>query len=108
MNWNPNQIRAGLQNQKEANETSVSFAAEGGGLTGPFQSADKTKKTRMAGPGGAFAQQMMRDPELAQRVSMWDQQFNQSNQGMEFNRAKVMQQAAAPQAADDQVMEQEQ
>jgi len=102
MNWDPNQIRAGLQQKKEAEETAVSFAAEGG----PFQSSDNSNKTRMAGPGGAFAQKMMTDPELAGRVANWDAQFNQSNQGMDFNRAKIMQQAAKAAPAQDQSMEQ--
>ena len=43
----------------------------------------------MAGPGGAFAMQMMEDPELQQRVAEWNQQFMQSNQGFEFNQAKI-------------------
>lgn len=107
MNWDPNQIRAGLQHKKESEETAVSFAAEGGGPGGPFQSSDKTNKLRMAGPGGAFAQQLMRDPELAGRVANWDNQFKQSVPGLEFNKAKIMQQAAAaPDPTEGQPMEQ--
>ena len=43
----------------------------------------------MAGPGGAFAMQMAQDPELAMRIAEWNQQFAQSNQGMQFNQAKM-------------------
>ena len=108
MPWDPNQIRAGNQAKKEAEENAMSFAREGGSITGaPSQSLDQKAKTRMAGPGGAFAQSMM-DPETANRVNLWNMQFGQSNQGMEWNRAKTMQMAAQPQPGDDQQEEQAQ
>lgn len=43
----------------------------------------------MAGPGGAFALQMMNDPELAESVQKWDQQFIQSNPGRDFFQSKI-------------------
>ena len=55
----------------------------------PNKDLDYESATRMAGPGGAFAMQMMQDPALAQRVGTWNQQFAQSNQGMQFNQAKI-------------------
>ena len=106
MPWDSNQIIAGNKAKKEAEENSISFAREGGSLSGrPNQSLDQQAKTRMAGPGGAFAQSMMTDPTIAQRVNMWNMQFGQSNQGMEWNKAKMMQQAAVPQPGDDQMEE---
>ena len=44
----------------------------------------------MAGPGGAFAMQLMQDPNMQQRVANWNSRFIQSNQGMQFNQAKMM------------------
>ena len=43
----------------------------------------------MAGPGGAFALEMQKNPELQGRVQKWGQEFAQSNQGMQFNQAKM-------------------
>ena len=45
--------------------------------------------SRMAGPGGAFALKLMNDPVFAKQINGWDQMFALSNQGMEFNQAKI-------------------
>ena len=84
-------IQQGNRAKKEAEETPNNFATEGGAAAvSPTAQMDKTSAKRMAGPGGAFAMQMMQDPMLQQRVASWNQQFSQSNQGMQFNQAKMM------------------
>lgn len=90
MSFNPEQVKQGNLIKKQLEETPHNFATEGGAsFSKPSQDLDKTSGTRMAGPGGAFAMQLMQDPQLAQRVGTWNQQFAQSNQGMEFNQAKI-------------------
>ena len=44
----------------------------------------------MAGGMGARAVQLMNDPMEQQRVAGWMASFGMSNQGMEFNQAKMM------------------
>ena len=73
-----------------AEETPNVFATDGGSSSAfGTQSLDQKSKLRKAGPGGAFAMQMLQDPELAQRVAQWNAQFAQSNEGMQFNEAKM-------------------
>lgn len=83
MTFNPKTIRAGLQNKKEAEETPTSFGKMDG------NEFNSPRKNRMAGPGGAFAMQMMSDPALAESVRNWNQQFIQSNLGRDFFQAKI-------------------
>ena len=83
MTFNPKTIRAGLQNKKEAEETPMSFGKmDGNDFNSP-------RKNRMAGPGGAFAMQMMSDPELSESIKDWNQKFIQSNQGRDFYHSKI-------------------
>ena len=90
MSFNPEQVKQGNLIKKQLEETPRNFATEGGAsFSKPAGDLDKTSSTRMAGPGGAFAMQMMQDPMLAQRVGTWNQQFAQSNQGMQSNQAKI-------------------
>jgi len=91
MSFNPKVVQQGNQAKKQAEETPNVFATEGGSSVSLSSgSLDNKNKTRMAGPGGAFAMAMVQDPELANRVAMWGTQFAQSNQGMQFNQAKMM------------------
>ena len=90
MSFNPEQVKQGNLIKKQLEETPRNFATEGGAsFSKPAQDLDKTSGIRMAGPGGAFAMQLMQDPELQERVATWNQQFMQSNPGMEFNQAKI-------------------
>ena len=83
MTFNPKTIRAGLQNKKEAEETPTSFGKMDG------NEFNSPKKNRMAGPGGAFALQMMQDPELAESNAKWNREFIQSNHGRDFYQSKI-------------------
>lgn len=84
-------IQQGNITKKEAEETPNAFAKNGGAaLVQPTGQLDKTSASRMAGPGGAFAMQLMQDPNMQQRVANWNSRFIQSNQGMQFNQAKMM------------------
>ena len=91
MSFNPQAVRAGNAARKEAEEFPTTFGTTNGAdFSAPSQSLDKQNQNRMAGPGGAFALQMMQDPQLQERVLTWNKRFMQSNQGMEFNRAQMM------------------
>lgn len=90
MAFNPRVIQEGNATKKAAEETPNVFATEGGSSSSfGTVNLDQRAKLRKAGPGGAFAMQMMQDPELAQRVAQWNAQFAESNQGMQFNQAKI-------------------
>ncbi len=74
MSFNPKIVQQGNQAKKAAEETPNVFATEGGSsMSLPSGSLEERNKLRKAGPGGAFAMQMMQDPELANRVAMWGQ-----------------------------------
>lgn len=90
MQYQRQQIIQGNRLKKEAEENPGTFGTENGAdFSQPSQALDKKSSIRMAGPGGAFAMQMAQDPELAARVAKWDQEFAQSNEGMQFNQAKM-------------------
>lgn len=90
MSFNPKAVREGNRIKREAEENPTTFSTESGAtFAEPTGALDKKSQTRMAGPGGAFAMQMAQDPELAMRIAEWNQQFAQSNQGMQFNQAKM-------------------
>lgn len=91
MQYDSAQIRQGQAAKKKAEETPTSFATEGGSsFSLPSGSLDQKNATRFAGPGGAYAQALINNPELAIKTQQWGQQFMQSNQGMQFNQAKMM------------------
>ena len=91
MNYTPESIKMGRVNTKKSKETPNSFAMQDGASavqkTAPL---DQTSQDRMAGGMGARAMQMMNDPVEQQRVAGWMASFGMSNQGMEFNQAKMM------------------
>nr|BDD47541.1 hypothetical protein 113 [Pelagibacteraceae bacterium] len=90
MSFSPEAVRAGGVAKKQAEEFPTTFGTQNGAdFAAPTESLDKANQTRMAGPGGAFAMKMMNDPELMQRVSVWNQRFIKSNPGREFNQAKI-------------------
>ena len=91
MNYTPESIKMGRVNTQKSKETPNSFAMQDGASavkeTAPL---DQTSQDRMAGGMGARAMQMMNDPAEQERVAGWMAAFGMSNQGMEFNQAKMM------------------
>ena len=91
MEFNPQDLIQGNKNKIASEETEDSFATDNGAAhaVGPG-ALDKTKGTRMAGQVGAFALKLMNDP-AAQAVNQgWMSKFGMSNQGMQWNQAKMM------------------
>ena len=97
-------ILQGNKLRRENEERPVTFA-EYNGATEPIAPADMAiTNQRMAGPVGARAMQLMRDPQAIQATDNWMNMFGQSNQGSQFNMAK---QAQANAIAETAVMEKE-
>ena len=85
INYDARQIRQGNKIKKEAEENASTFATEGGSsFSMPNQSLDARNRTRMAGPGGAFAIALMEDKELDNRVYNWGSAFRNTKEGAEF------------------------
>ena len=84
------ELKEGRVNKQKAEETPNSFAMQDG-VSKLERSAplDKTSQSRMAGNAGARAMQMMTDPIEQQRTMDWMQRFGMTNQGMEWNQAKM-------------------
>lgn len=91
MNFNRAQVTQGRLNSAASEETPGSFG-EVNGADQVSATKDLAKsQNRMAGQMGARAQALMSDPNEQQRVASWMQQFGMSNQGFEYNQAKMNQ-----------------
>ena len=91
MQYSTPELSEGRVNKQKAEETPNTFATQDG-VSKLERSAplDKTSVSRMAGNAGARAMQMMTDPIEQQRVADWMARFGMTNQGMEWNQAKMM------------------
>ena len=89
MSFNPKDIQNGRLNQQKARETPGSFASTNG-TTEVKQTGDLSKSNRrMAGEGGSRAMDLMNDPQEQKRTANWMQLFGTSNQGAQWNAAKM-------------------
>ena len=88
MKYSPNDIFQGTTVQQKAAETPTTFATqEGQAKVLPTKGFGKS---RMAGEVGARVVQLMSDPMEQQRTSDWMNRFGLSNEGMQFNQARMM------------------
>ena len=95
MNYSPQDIKQGLDLKAQAEEQPTNF-----GILDGAAERDATGvigKARMAGPTGARAIALMNDPVEQQRTQGWMQKFGLSNQGAEFNQARMMMANPQPQ-----------
>ena len=99
MDYTREDLRQGQRLKMETEETTSSFGTNDGALHRNVN--PNFGKSRMAGQQGERILQLMNDPAEAQRTAEWMQKFGMSNQGFEFNQAKMMM-AAPPQAAPQQ------
>ena len=89
MNYSASAVTQGRANQAKAEEQPNSFAVENGvPVITQMSSLDKPKQ-RMAGQFGHRALEYMNDPEEQERINAWMDMFGQSNEGMQFNQAKI-------------------
>ena len=86
MEYNREALIQGLRNQQAAEETPETFAT----MSGADQAGmTDIPKSRMAGPVGARALQLMNDPAYASAAEGWNSKFALTPQGAQFNQAKM-------------------
>lgn len=90
MDFTRESLKQGLKNQEASAETPDSFSTIDGAAQTRLSSDLDKKNTRMAGQIGARALQLMNDPAAQAANEGWMARFGMSNQGMEFNQAKMM------------------
>ena len=89
MNFNQKDIQNGRLNQQKARETPGSFASTNG-TTEVHPTGDLSKSNRrMAGEVGSRAMEMMTNPEEQNRTANWMKMFSTTNQGTQWNAAKM-------------------
>ena len=90
MEFSKESIQQGLKNQEASLETPENFGTiDGADVVRPSGDLDK-RNSRMAGQVGSFALQLMNDPNAKMINDAWMSKFGMSNQGMEFNQARMM------------------
>lgn len=100
MNYSNQDLRQGAQVRAEANETPSTFATnEGASQRG---TSSGFGKQRMAGQMMARQQQLMNNPEEQQRTVDWMNRFGMSNEGMQFNQAKMVMSGMAMNAQEQE------
>jgi len=88
MNYSAQDIKQGLSLKRQAEETPSNFGLLDGSVERP--SDEGFGKSRMAGPVGDRAMQMMNDPNEQARTNNWMASFGLSNEGSAFNEARMM------------------
>ena len=96
MEFSKESIQQGLKNQEASLETPESFGTiDGADVARPTRDLDK-QNSRMAGQVGSYALQLMNDPNALAVKDAWMSKFGFSNEGMQFNQAKMMMSQPAP------------
>ena len=88
MNYSPQDISQGLNLKRQAEETPSNFGILDGATERP--TGEQFGKSRMAGEMGSRAIALMNDPAEQKRVQGWMANFGLSNEGMQFNQARMM------------------
>ena len=82
-------VAQGRINQSKQKETPNTFTRESGAEQVTQMSALDKPKQRMAGQMGNRILEYMNDPAEQSRTDSWMAMFGLSNQGMQFNQAKI-------------------
>ena len=96
MNFSRENILQGLANKQKGEERPSTFATEAGATKVTEGERLDTSATRMAGQEGLRAMALMNSPDEQMRTDSWMAKFGMSNQGFEFNQAKMNQGVMAP------------
>ena len=100
MHFDKETIQQGRANQDASAETPESFATIDGAAM-PREGTELSKgNSRMAGEMGARALELMNNPNEQKRVDGWMSRFGLTNQGMQWNQAKMMMSQPAPAAEE--------
>ena len=100
MKYSPEDLSQGLNLKRQAEETPSNFGILDGATERP--SSEPYGKSRMAGAKGERALAMMTDPIEQQRTANWMGKFGMSNEGMQFNQARMMMANPQPQPQQEQ------
>ena len=85
-NYDPKTLQHGNRVRDELKQTPATFATDSG-----VARFVPEKGRRMAGgPIGQRALELMTDPAAAKATGEWMKMFAQSNEGLQFNQAKMM------------------
>lgn len=89
--FDPKTIQHGNRVRDELKQTPATFATDSGVVkVMPDRQLRTTSKTEFAGPKGQRALELMNNLAAAQDTAKWMELFGQSNEGMQFNQAKMM------------------
>ncbi len=99
MNYSPQDIQQGISLKKQAEETPNNFGILDGATE---RTSDAGYGNRMAGQKGARISELMNDPTEQQRTKNWMNMFGQSNEGMQFNQARMMMANPQPQQPQEE------
>lgn len=85
-NYDPKTLQHGNRVRDELKQTPATFATD----SGVAKFVPEKGKRMAGGPIGQRALELMNDPEAAEATKQWMELFAQSNEGMQFNQAKMM------------------
>jgi hypothetical protein len=100
MDYSPQDIQQGNSLKIKAEETPSNFGTVDGAIE--RQESSGFGKTRFAGQKSARLVELMQDPVEAQRTQNWMTQFGLSNEGMQFNQARMMMANPQPQQPQEE------
>lgn len=88
-NFDPKAILQGNKVRDELRQNPSTFSTDAGVVqAGDTRPLEKSNKPRMAGEVGGRILELM-DPKARKETDNWMKMFNTSNQGAEFNQAKM-------------------
>jgi len=92
MKYSPQDLQQGMSLRQKAQQTPGNFGTMDGAM-------DPGKGQRMAGDR---MQELMTNPQEAARTQMWNDRFSMSNEGLQFNQARMMMANPQPQPEQSQ------
>ena len=95
MKYSQQDLMQGMSLRQQAHETPSSFGTMDG--VAETASGNQAPKSRMAGQIGQRVLDLMNDPNEAARTQQWMGQFGMSNEGFQFNQARMMMANPQPQ-----------
>jgi len=84
MKYSPQDIQQGNMLRQKAQSEPANFGTMDGAMD------PENRKQRMAGQVGERVVSLMNDPNEAARTQQWMGRFGMSNEGFQFNQAKMM------------------
>jgi hypothetical protein len=98
MKYSAQDLQQGMTLRQEAQQTPANFGTIDG--ASDTQGNMTQPKSRMAGQMGERIKDLMTNPQEVARTQQWMGQFGMSNEGMQFNQARMM--MANPQPQQEQ------